>query len=393
VRARRWLGLLALIAAAVLALAACGSTGSAPREHRPSGHAASPTPAPRISTSPESGAHGANPTDAVTLTVTNGTITSLQLKSSTGASVTGKLGEHRHAWTASEVLGYGHTYTWTGTVRGADGQAHPIGGSFETVKPSSTLSADFNVGKHTAYGVAMPIVVNFDRPVSREDRPAVQKALSVKTSKPTTGAWAWLSDRSVHWRPKKFWKPHTNVTVKARLYGLSLGGGEYGKADVTRHFHIGKKQKITGNTATHRLKLVADGKVVENYPTSYGLDSVLWRNTRSGTHVVMAKHPVYYMSSRRGGYQHVRTEWAVRISNNGEFIHAYPETLWAQGDQNVSHGCANLSTARAHHVYEWVQIGDPVIIKGSRAKLSAADGAYYDWTLSWKQWESHSALS
>ena len=32
----------------------------------------------------------------------------------------------------------------------------------------------------------------------------------------------------------------------------------------------------------------------------------------------------------------------MRISNNGEFIHANPASTDAQGSSNVTHGCVNL---------------------------------------------------
>jgi len=35
----------------------------------------------------------------------------------------------------------------------------------------------------------------------------------------------------------------------------------------------------------------------------------------------------------------------VRISNNGEFIHANPASSDVQGNSNVTHGCVNLSLA------------------------------------------------
>ncbi|HYS34629.1 MAG TPA: L,D-transpeptidase, partial [Pseudonocardiaceae bacterium] len=84
---------------------------------------------------------------------------------------------------------------------------------------------------------------------------------------------------------------------------------------------------------------------------------------------------------------------AVRISNNGEFIHAAPWSVAQQGRVNVSHGCVNLSNANAIAYYNNVLVGDPVEITGSAIQLGAADGDYYDWTLTWAQWQAKSALA
>jgi len=83
--------------------------------------------------------------------------------------------------------------------------------------------------------------------------------------------------------------------------------------------------------------------------------------------------------------------WAVRISNNGEFIHGYAPSVWAQGSQNVSHGCLNLSPANAKIYFDSAMTGDPVEITGSTEQLGAEDGDFYDWAVPWDQWLAKSA--
>jgi hypothetical protein len=83
----------------------------------------------------------------------------------------------------------------------------------------------------------------------------------------------------------------------------------------------------------------------------------------------------------------------VRISNNGEFVHANPETSAQQGSSNVSHGCINLSLQDAQTYYDTALYGDPVEVTGTQVPLSAKDGDIWDWTLSWDQWKALSALS
>ncbi|MCX6462121.1 MAG: L,D-transpeptidase, partial [Pseudonocardiales bacterium] len=83
---------------------------------------------------------------------------------------------------------------------------------------------------------------------------------------------------------------------------------------------------------------------------------------------------------------------AVRISNNGEFIHANPASAAAQGSSNVTHGCINLSTADARAYFDTALYGDPVEVTGSDVPLAERDGDVWDWTLSWEQWQALSAL-
>ena len=109
--------------------------------------------------------------------------------------------------------------------------------------------------------------------------------------------------------------------------------------------------------------------------------------TRSGVHVVNDMFPEKRMNNPKYGYTDVLEHWAVRISDNGEFIHANPKTARNQGLTNVSHGCVNLSAADAQAYYKSTLLGDPVEVTGTSIELSAADGDLFDWTYSWTQWK------
>ncbi|MCB1292001.1 MAG: L,D-transpeptidase, partial [Mycobacterium sp.] len=93
------------------------------------------------------------------------------------------------------------------------------------------------------------------------------------------------------------------------------------------------------------------------------------------------------------GYSNIRERWAVRISNNGEFIHANPASSGAQGNTNVTNGCINLSTADAEQYFHSAIYGDPVEVTGTSIPLSYADGDIWDWTVDWDEWTAMSALS
>lgn len=376
--------------AALLGLVACTSSGGgntaqgAPGEEDAAANAAS------ITLEPSAGSDDVAPRDPISVTVENGTITDIALTNPEGKKVEGKLSEDKTSWSVAEPLGYGKKYTWSGTAKGADGKDVPIEGSFTTVTPSATNGVRSNVGDGKTYGIAMPISLTFDAPV--KDKAAVEKALHVETSPETEGSWAWLSDSSVHWRPKEYWQPNTEVKVRADLYGVHFGDGVYGDNDLNVDFSIGRAQIAKGNTQTHRFEVYRDGEKVADYPASFGLDSDPGRVTRSGVHVVMSKHAKYFMNNPGYGYEDFEVEWAVRISNNGEFTHSAPWSVGDQGNRNVSHGCVNLSPANAKEFYDSALPGDPVEITGSSQQLKEKDGLYYDWIYSWEEWQSFSAL-
>lgn len=347
---------------------------------------------------PADGATDVAPADPVRVSVTEGTLDSVALTNPDGKQVKGETSEDNRSWTVTEPLGYGKTYTWSGRATAGDGAEVPITGSFTTVQPRQLLHAQLNVGDNKTYGIAMPISVTFrdaaGSPAKVTNKAAVEKALTVESTPSAEGSWGWLeNDTAVHWRPKEYWTPHTTVKLTAKLYGLELAEGTYGKSDITADFEIGRSQIVKGNTQTHRMTVIRDGEKVADYPVSYGLDSDPGRVTRSGTHVVMSKHAKYFMNNPGYGYEDFEVDWAVRISNNGEFTHAAPWSVGDQGNRNVSHGCLNLSPQNAKEYFDSALTGDPVEIEGSTQKLGPKDGAYHDWTYSWDEWATKSALT
>jgi lipoprotein-anchoring transpeptidase ErfK/SrfK len=275
----------------------------------------------------------------------------------------------------------------------ADGTRSPLQGSFTTKKPAKTVRGTLNIGDGRTVGVAAPIRIQFNSHV--EDRAAVEKALKVTTSTPVEGSWGWLPDEGggsrVDYRTKEYWPTKTEVTVDAELEGVDYGGGAVGAADLSSTFTIGRSQIVKADVGSFRMIVVRDGQQVFDFPASYGLGSDPERNTRSGVHVVSEKFTDKRMVSERYGYDLVE-KWAVRISNNGEFIHANPASAGAQGASNVTHGCVNLSIENAKAYYDTAMYGDPVEVTGTPVKLGARDGDIWDWTVPWAQWKTMSAL-
>lgn len=389
-----------LLALAIVLVGGGGVVTGAGIEDDRDGRSALPSiitpPAPKVTLSfqPAPGGRPIGPTAPVAVTAAAGTLREVTLTSPGGQGVKGVYSADRRGWTVAEPLDYATTYTWGGTAADVDGRTVPVSGSLTTVRPTRQVRAGFNIGDGRTVGVAAPIQLQFNGHV--RDRAAVERALSVRTSVPTEGAWGWLQDEQggsrVHWRPKQYFKPGTEVTVSAKLFGVGYGGGSYGVEDVSLGFTVGRAQITKADVTSHQLVVLRDGAQVASYPASYGLDSDPNRNTRSGVHVITEKFTDKRMVSEQYDYDVVE-KWAVRMSNNGEFIHANPGTVGVQGSANVSHGCVNLSLADAKEYYDSALYGDPVEVIGSEVELSARDGDIWIWTVPWSQWRTLSALS
>ncbi|MFC7341568.1 L,D-transpeptidase [Saccharopolyspora griseoalba] len=378
------LPLRALIAAlaAVLLISGCSSSSERPRDEPAEAVA-------KVSFQPGTGAKEVSPTARIGASVQRGAFDSIELRNPDGEAVEGQLAADGKSWRATEALGYGKTYSWSGRATGEDGKPVEVRGSFRTVEPDRTIHATINPTDDAVVGVAMPISIKFDEPV--EDRAAVQRALHVRADAPVEGSWAWLNDRQVDYRPKEYWPARTHVTVEADLHGLALGGGAYGQADLSTGFDIGRSQIVKGDVRTHRMVVVRDGEQVASYAASYGKEDDPGRNTPNGTYMIMAKHPVEIMDNPEYHYRNVRKTWAARFSNHGEFIHENQDNAAALGAVNNTHGCINLSAADAKAYFDSALIGDPVEITGSAASMPPRFDVY-DWLLTWDQWQGKSAL-
>ena len=334
------------------------------------------------------------PTTPVSVEVRDGWFQHVALTNADGKAVAGSLNRDRTLYTVTEPLGYDGTYTWSGSAVGHDGKALPVKAELTTIAPTKVIDGGFQLADGQTVGVAAPIIIQFDAPIA--DKAAVERALKVTTQPPVEGSWAWLPDEvggaRVHWRSREYYPAGTKVNVDAKLYGLAFGDGAYGKQDMSLSFDIGRRQVVKAEVTSHRIQVVRDEGVIMDFPCSYGEADKARNVTRNGIHVVSEKYSDFYMSNPAAGYNHIHERWAVRISNNGEFIHANPSSAGAQGNTNVTNGCINLSTSDAERYFGSAIYGDPVEVTGSNIELSYSDGDIWDWAVSWDTWVGMSAL-
>ena len=290
-----------------------------------------------------------------------------------------------------QVLGFGAVYTVTGAATGTDGQRVPITGTFGTAADGTQVRDTVYPGDDAVVGVAAPVIVYFG--AEPADKAAVAEHVTLTSTPAVQGAWAWIRHDDGRWgldyRTRDYWPAGTKVHVSARLFGVELAPGSYGAADITSDFTIGRNQVVLADADAHNIVVQRDGVTVASYDASYGSGDVIGdpnRVTRSGTHIVMDKQETTTMSNPAYGYSNVTEHWAVRISDNGEFIHQNQGTVGDQGVDNVSHGCINLSAVSAQAYFESAIYGDPVQVTGTSVPLSAADGDIYDWAIPWDQW-------
>ncbi|HET8643809.1 MAG TPA: Ig-like domain-containing protein, partial [Pseudonocardiaceae bacterium] len=367
--------------------------GEQPGEHagEQSGEQAGQLARPlQLSITPADQATGVSPVEPVRVTATEGTLTEVAMTNPANKLVAGELGGDRKSWTSGEPLGYGRTYKIVVTGSGPDGEATTVTSSFTTLQPRAVTFASMNPLQGQVVGVGQPIAVYFDEPIGNKE--LAEQSISISTTPRVEGAFYWFSDREVHWRPQEFWRAGTQVVADIRIYGRDLGNGVYGEQDRRISFSVGDAVVAEADGASHKMVVKINGVVAREMPVSLGKPAA---PSSDGVHVVTELHPKKLMDSSTYGVPvdspegyRTEVEWAVRISNGGEFVHSAPWSVRDQGRRNVSHGCINASPENAKWFFDTVKKGDVVIIRNSGGPVLKSWDGFGDWQIPWPQWQA-----
>jgi lipoprotein-anchoring transpeptidase ErfK/SrfK len=407
-RGRRRTAALAGLVAVVLLAAGCSSDSTeksaAPRAGggtKPSATASATPSAPAVSAvsfSSNVARRGVKVDKVVKLTAAKGTFESVSVRvARSKKQVAGTLSADKTTWTSNDRLEPGTRYRVLAVAVDADG--------IKATKRTSFRTEDLSLDQQTfpsfaplegqTVGVGMPVIVRFDVP--GKDKASIEKHLKVTNTSNQRGAWHWISDNEVHWRPANYWKPGTDVTVEADINSVPAGNGIYGQLSRTSTFHIGDSVISHVNVQTHTMRVFVNGKLARSIPVSAGKPGFI---TRSGVKVIVEKFRHKRMDAATTGisqsdpeyYNISNVEYAMRVTYSGEFIHAAPWSVGSQGSTNVSHGCVGMSTENAAWLYGISKVGDVVDVTGSDRYMTL-DNGYGDWNESFKDWRKGSALS
>jgi lipoprotein-anchoring transpeptidase ErfK/SrfK len=382
----------ALVVVLALGTAACQAADAATVEGKAdSGAIVASTATLQISPAPGSVKVDVN--DRIEVRASGGTVHDVTVVDQRNHRIKGKVGADGVWRSANKPLAYGATYRVTAQALDSQGQGKVVAATFRTVKPKAELTTSISPVEGQTVGVGMPVIVRLSSAVS--DRAAVERALTVETSKEVAGSWSWISDREVHWRPKTYWPADTKVSVSVRLKGVSAGKGVWGNESRTVHYTVGSATVSTVDRSTHTMTVTSNGKVLRTIPITTGKDGF---RTRGGIKLITSKERTRVMDAATidipedsSEYYRLEVEYALRLTWSGEFVHAAPWSVSHQGREDVSHGCTGMSLSNAAWFYDLSKIGDVVVYKGFDRALESGNG-WTDWNVSWTNWQAGSAL-
>ena len=393
--ARRYAGLAAAAVIALLATA-CSSGGShstaSPAQSRAQASASAKAHAAELAKdlriTPADGSHGATPSDGITVTAVAGKLTNVAVRTS-GDSVSGSLAANGKSWHSTGNLDVSQSYTVTASGTAPSGEKTSKTSTFRTLTPAQTFTTQIFEGYKQTYGVGMPIMLTFSRPIT--NKAAVERSLELTTSKPVIGAWYWDGDQHLYFRPRDYWPAYTTVSFTGHLNGVEGAKGVYGARSLTQSFEIGRSLIAVASTTTHHTQIYLNGKLDHQWPASLGRPSL---PTPDGTYLSVEKaNPVRMIGggpAGSAGHYNELVNYAVRFTYSGSYYHSAPWSVGDQGIINVSHGCVNLPPAAAKTYYDMSIPGDPITITASTAAGKWDDG-WTQWFLSWSKYLKGSA--
>ncbi|MFD4370376.1 Ig-like domain-containing protein [Streptomyces sp. NPDC058486] len=333
-----------------------------------------------------------------------------------GRRIAGSTGPDGTRWTSEAALPAGGTYTARLVLEesGPDGpRGRVVRLAVRTAKApagerltvafgpgESEGGGDGDGGGGRTYGVGQPVTAELSHPVPRGDpaaRRVVERALVVRGEPRVEGAWHWVDADTLHYRPRAYWPAGATVRVRAALDGVRVTDRLHGGRSRPLTFSTGARVEAVTDVAAHEMRVYRDGRLLRVIPVTTGKRGF---RTRVGTKVVLGKESMVRMRGdsigiARGSreFYDLKVRWATRVTWSGEYLHAAPWSLDAQGSADVSHGCTGMSTEAARWFFRTVREGDLVrVVNGYGELMTPFDNGYGDWNLGWSEWLRGSAL-
>ncbi|MEU8822902.1 Ig-like domain-containing protein [Streptomyces sp. NPDC048636] len=391
-------GPLALVLGALLVLVtACGGGGGSGDGdgNKDDKSAESKASRARVTIAPKDGAKGVDTSGELKVTAAKGKLTSVTVKDADGKRIDGKIAKDGKSWRPEAPLGADTRYTVAAVAKDSEGRAATRQAKFTTLRPKETFLGTYTPEDGSTVGVGMPVSLRFNRGIT--DPAAVEKAIGVSASPSVPIEGHWFGNDRLDFRPEKYWKAGTKVTLRLNLDGVEGRPGVYGEQRRTVKFTVGRSQVSVVDAKSKKMTVKRDGKTLKTIPITSGGPG---NETYNGKMVISEKLKVTRMDGDTVGfgdaYDIKDVPHAMRLSTSGTFIHG---NYWAGkptfGSANVSHGCVGLFDQRgggdrstpAAWFFRESLLGDVVVVKNSKDRTIQPDNGLNGWNMSWEKWK------
>lgn len=348
-----------------------------------------------VTIAPKDGAKSVDTDGALTISAAKGKLTEVEVEDDRGNAVAGALTAGDTKWAPSAHLAASTTYKVHVVAKDAEGRTAAEESSFTTLTPKNTFVGTFTPEDGSKVGVGMPFSIRFTRGITHPED--VEKAITVKTEPAVDVEGHWFGNDRLDFRPEKYWKPGTKVTVALALDGVEGRPGVYGKQTRQVSFTIGRSQVSTVDVKTKKMVVRRDGKVIKTIPVTTGAPGY---ETWNGQMVITERLEVTRMNGEtvgyKGEYDIKDVPHAQRLTTSGTFIHGNYWGGGAFGNYNASHGCIGLRDVRGGYdsgvaaawFFNRSMIGDVVVVKNSNDRIVDPDNGLNAWNMPWEKWKA-----
>lgn len=355
------------------------------------------SPADAIRVTPDDGSKGVKGDERLKVEVPDGRLESVKVvrvQDAREAPVPGRIEEDGMTWKPLDGggLALAAKYSVDAVALDGHGRRSARHTTFTTAVPDERFIAYVAPENRSTVGTGMIVSLEFNEEI--ENREAVQRAVSVTADPEVDVRPHWFGRTRLDFRPEKYWKPGTKVTVGLRLRDVEAAPGVYGLQDKSFSFEVGRSQTSLVDAAERTMEVRRDGEVLSTVPITAGAPKT---PTYNGKMVVTEMLEVTRMNSRTvgfgGEYNIPDVPHAIRLTTSGTFLHGNYWSPNAPGNTNVSHGCVGLrdvkggsSRTPAGWFFDRTLIGDVVEVVNSDDKKVAPDNGLGGWNMEWKNW-------
>ncbi|GGZ21524.1 lipoprotein [Streptomyces olivaceoviridis] len=361
-----------------------------------------PAPEDVIRVTPDDGGKAVRPGDRLRVRVPGGRLEKVTVVKSQDAQETpvpGRISEDGLTWRPDEdQLALAAKYTVDAVALDSHGRRSARHTTFTTYVPDQRFIAYVSPENRATVGTGMIVSLSFSQEIT--DRAAVQRAVRVSARPPVEIRPHWFGKGRLDFRPERYWKPGTEVTVDLDLRDVQGARGIYGLQDKTFSFTVGRSQTSLVDVAQHTMDVRRDGHLLATVPITAGAPK---HPTYNGKMVVMDMLEVTRMNSQTVGlgaeYDIPDVPHAMKLTDSGTFLHGNYWAPDAPGQVNVSHGCVGLmdvkggsSDTPAGWFFDRSLVGDVIEVVNSKDKTVAPDNGLGGWNMGWKAWKAGSAV-
>jgi lipoprotein-anchoring transpeptidase ErfK/SrfK len=360
-----------------------------------------PAPEDVIRVIPDDGSKAVRPGDRLRVRVPGGRlekVTVVRSQDAQDSPVPGRISEDGLTWRPDEDrLALAARYTVDAIALDSHGHRSARHTTFTTYVPDQRFISYVSPENRATVGTGMIVSLSFSQEIT--DRAAVERAVRVSARPPVEIRPHWFGKGRLDFRPERYWKPGTEVTVDLDLRDVEGARGIYGLQDKTFSFTVGRSQVSLVDAARHTMEVRRDGQLMTTVPITAGAPK---HPTYNGKMVVMDMLEVTRMNSRTvgfgGEYDIPDVPHAMKLTDSGTFLHGNYWAPDAPGRVNVSHGCVGLmdvkggsSDTPAGWFFDRSLVGDIVEVVHSKDKTVAPDNGLGGWNMGWKEWKAGSA--